>query len=228
MCVSAPCLHLSLTVAHASGGTLPSMLSTSAHCLVTRSMYARVLSVSQRFHRIYLVVVHTSGGTLRRILRGSARCFGHIFPESCPNVPSRTEGDRPSKKEGHDLFKYGARSHASTEWQESQVTVQGRMKTMSHESLCLALPCFPLLFHAWPSLAFHCFTLLGLYLPSLALLSLSLRCVAVLRLDLPRVAVPCLPLPCFANLCLALPDCAGIHLYSDILISVTAGRPKTF
>ena len=114
MCVSVPCLHLSLTVAHASGGTLPSMLSTSARCLVTRSMYARVLSVSQRFHRIHLVVVHTSGGTLRRILSASAHCFGHTFGEACPNIPSRTEGDRPRKKDGHDFFNVGFCSKATT------------------------------------------------------------------------------------------------------------------
>ena len=95
-----------LRVAHASGGTLPRMLSTSAHCWATPSMYAMVVSVLHRFHIRYLILVHTSGGTLQRILSSSARSFGHAFRESCPNIPSRTEGDRPRKKDGHDLFNH--------------------------------------------------------------------------------------------------------------------------
>ena len=62
----------------------------------------------------YYHIVHTSGGTLRRILSASAHCFGHTFGEACPNIPSRTEGDRPRKKDGHDLFNHRLQSNSTT------------------------------------------------------------------------------------------------------------------
>ena len=145
-----------------------------------------VLCVLQRFHIRYLTIVLTSGGTLQRILSSSAGSFGHAFRESCPNIPSRTEGDRPRKKDGHDFFNH-----------RSSIRAQGENQAQSHNDdvAFIALPCFPLLDHALnsalPYLALHCFTFLGLPLP-------CAPCIALLCF-----AVRCLGLQCSTLLCFA-------------------------
>ena len=58
-----------------------------------------------RFHKRGVIVALISSGALLCILSLSARRFGHTFRELFPNISSRTELDRPRKKDGNDFFK---------------------------------------------------------------------------------------------------------------------------